>query len=75
MKQSELLRRVRDGNQEPIKRSHKAQSVAKVDGSIWPDHVKVQIIPGMERTQGVPGNVYVDPASVKRVDVREWGGK
>lgn len=36
MKQSELLRRVRDGNQKPIKRSHKAQSVAKVDGSIWP---------------------------------------
>ena len=56
------------------KRSHKAQSLpAKVDGVTWPDHVRVQVIPGMERTQGVPGNLYVDPASVARVDVREWG--
>lgn len=40
---------------------------------IWPAHVKVQVIPGMERTAGLPGNVYVDPASVARVDVRDWG--
>ena len=57
---------------EQAKRSHKAQSLpAKVDGVTWPDHVRVQIIPGMERTAGVPGNLYIDPASVERVAVRE----
>lgn len=59
---------------EQAKRSHKAQSLpATSDGVTWPAHVLVQRIPGMERTHGVPGNVYVDPASVARVDVREWG--
>lgn len=56
------------------KRSHKAQSLpANASGVTWPAHVRVQVIPGMERTAGVPGNVYVDPASVAWVDVREWG--
>lgn len=41
----------------------------------WRDGVYVQVIPGMERTAGVPGNVYVDPQSVAVVDVRTWGTK
>ena len=38
----------------------------------WPDRVQVQVIPGMERTGGVPGNVYVDPASVPVKSPKEW---
>jgi hypothetical protein len=41
----------------------------------WRDEVYVQVIPGMERTGGVPGNVYVDPASVPVVPISEWGKK
>lgn len=59
---------------EQAKRSHKAKALPANAGRVtWPAHVLVQRIPGMERTQGVPGNLYVDPASVARVDVREWG--
>lgn len=56
------------------KRSHKAHSLpANAGGVTWPAHVVVQRIPGMERTQGVPGNVYVDPASVpKQSDHQAW---
>lgn len=39
----------------------------------WPDSVKVQLIPGMERTNGIPGNIYVDPASVPVKSPKEWG--
>lgn len=28
----------------------------------WPAHVQVQVIPGIERTEGLPANLYVDPA-------------
>jgi len=38
----------------------------------WGDGVYVQVIPGMERTAGVPGNVYVDPASVPVLKPHEW---
>lgn len=57
------------------KRSHKKRTdlPEKIDGVTWPAHVRVQRIPGMERTAGVPGNLYVDPASVpKQSDHHAW---